>query len=74
MRSITLLPGVVFVLLLASAKANACSCIPPRPPCEAFGSAGAVFVGTVIDVSEERPSDPNNPDQVSWSQIAWNEG
>lgn len=48
MRSVTILPGILFVIALASANANACSCVTPRSPCESFGSASAVFVGTVI--------------------------
>ena len=48
MRSITILVGILFVITLASVNANACSCVSPRSPCEAYGSAAAVFVGTVI--------------------------
>jgi hypothetical protein len=32
---------------MATTEANACSCIGPRPPCEAYGQASAVFIGVV---------------------------
>jgi protocatechuate 3,4-dioxygenase beta subunit len=71
MRSITILLVTVFVLLLASGNANACSCVTPLPPCESYGSAAAVFVGTVIGVSEKKPSDSNDPDRVNWTPVAY---
>ena len=52
MRSITILLGIFFVVTLASANANACSCAAPGSPCESYGSASAVFVGTVISESQ----------------------
>lgn len=48
MRSMTILLGVLFVITLAGAKAHACSCVAPRSPCDSYGTASAVFVGTVI--------------------------
>lgn len=52
MRSISFLIGIVLILLLANSDAGACSCEGRRPPCEAYGAADAVFVGTVIGLSE----------------------
>lgn len=44
-----------FVLLLGSAtEAKACSCIPERPVCEAFGGSSAVFVGKVTGGAQQR--------------------
>lgn len=34
------------VLLALAARAEACTCMMPGPPCGAYGSASAVFVGT----------------------------
>jgi hypothetical protein len=31
-----------------------CSCLPPDPPCQAYGAASAVFVGLVTSVSFDR--------------------
>ncbi len=51
MRTKVLLFGaaVVFVLL-SSGRAFACSCAGGGQPCQEFGAAAAVFVGTVTDV------------------------
>src|ERR1044071_2981527 len=51
MRARGLLFGAAFLLvLLASGRAQACSCAGPGQPCQAFGSSAAVFVGTVTGV------------------------
>jgi carboxypeptidase family protein len=55
MRSVVLLPGVVILVLLASPAANACSCGGGGAPCESFGTASAVFAGTVIAVRDNPP-------------------
>lgn len=40
------------ILLLSSARTiNACSCLGPEPPCQAFGSASAVFSGRVAEIT-----------------------
>lgn len=31
-----------------------CSCLPPKPPCQAYGASSAVFVGLVTSVSIDR--------------------
>ena len=53
-----LLPAVAALLLLAGAAAEtrACSCMPDRPVCEAFGEASAVFVGRVVGAAERKTS------------------
>lgn len=56
MRSVVLLLGIVIVVLVASPVANACTCAGSSPPCESFGTADAVFAGTVIGQRmSERP-------------------
>ncbi len=57
MRSVVLLFGVVILLSFASQTVTACSCGGPGTPCESFGSAAAVFVGTVTGVRENERSD-----------------
>ena len=44
-----------FVLLALAARAEACSCAGPAPPCAAFGGSAAVFVGTATDVRVREP-------------------
>jgi len=56
MRKLILLIGSLAVLGLVTPVANACSCIGPRTPCEAFGTAAAVFVGTAIRTGRAEPS------------------
>lgn len=40
----------LFVVLFSAARAEGCTCMMPGPPCQAFGAASAVFVGTVTEV------------------------
>ena len=53
--------SLVFLLLLSAARANACTCMPPRPPCEAYRETPAIFIGLVTDIdafdktTNERP-------------------
>lgn len=47
-------PLVGVALHASSEQANACSCIPPRPPLEAFERADAVFAGDVVSISEPK--------------------
>lgn len=41
----------VLVLLLPGGRAEACSCLPARPPCETYWKTDAVFTGLVTDSS-----------------------
>ena len=68
MRPVLLLLGVVIVVLLASPAANACSCVGNGPPCESYGTASAVFAGTVIaDRVNERPKGERPKiDEIDW--------
>jgi hypothetical protein len=66
MRSVVLLPGVLIVLLLASPIANACTCAGAGSPCQDFGTAAAVFAGTVTSERiSERPKNRAATD-VDW--------
>ena len=58
MRYLVPLLGIVMCFCFASQTANACTCIGVGSACEAYGTAGAVFVGTVVSVREkERAKD-----------------
>ncbi|MDT7604437.1 MAG: hypothetical protein QOF61_2434, partial [Acidobacteriota bacterium] len=49
------LPSVaLFCLFITAGRVEACSCVPERPTCEAFGSATAIFVGKVVGAKEQR--------------------
>ena len=51
MRQTSCMVGVaLFVMTLSVANALGCSCAGPGTPCQGYGSASAVFVGTAIAV------------------------
>jgi hypothetical protein len=51
MRSFFVAIATVVLLAVSAVAAVACSCAGTQVPCQAFGEASAVFVGTVIDSS-----------------------
>ena len=58
MRHLVLSLGFVVLLGAAYQTAKACTCAGSGSPCDSYGSAAAVFVGTVVSVREkERPKD-----------------
>lgn len=71
MRLISMLLGTVVVLALASPAANACTCAAPRSPCEAYGTAAAVFVGTVAGEREIEQSQSTNPAELDWNPVKY---
>lgn len=50
MRSFLIATSAVALLALFAAEATACSCAGELVPCQAYGQASAVFVGTVIEI------------------------
>lgn len=50
MRRLFIATSIVSLLTLSAAKAFACSCAGELVPCQAYGQASAVFVGTVIEI------------------------
>ena len=69
MRAVVVLFGIVIVL--TSRTATACTCGGTGTPCESYGSAAAVFVGTVMDVRvNERPKQVN-PRDLDWFPVAF---
>ena len=52
MRRVLVFLGIAIVFSLASRNAMACTCAAAATPCEGFGTAAAVFVGTVTGVRD----------------------
>ncbi len=73
MRYLIVVIAVVGWLTVTTSVVQACSCITPGTPCESYGTASAVFVGTAVSVREmERPK-PG--DKAAWyHQRALGEG
>lgn len=80
MRTVVLLFGIVIVFSFAGQTAKACSCLSPGTPCESYGRAAAVFVGTVTgvrtseqpkakDVVERRKQE--DAGEIDWTPIAY---
>lgn len=53
--------AAVLPLILHVEQAEACSCLPPGPPAEAYQDATDVFVGRVLSVEEIEEMDPDFP-------------
>lgn len=64
MRHLIVLIGACALLGVFSSTANACSCAGPPSPCESYGSAAVVFVGTATGLRAEPRS---NQKQVDWT-------
>ncbi len=75
MRSKYCLVGVaLFTILLLSNNAYGCSCMGGETPCQAFGRATAVFVGTVTGVrTAQQPQARNREelDKLRRAEIDW---
>src|ERR1044072_7477855 len=44
--------AAVLILTALAARADACSCLDPGPPCQAYWNTDVVFVGTPLSVSQ----------------------
>lgn len=79
MRLVLVFFGIVIVLSLAGRNAMACTCMNPGAPCESYGKAAAVFVGTVTGVRDtERPTKDVNErrkledqGEIDWHPMAY---
>ncbi|MEN3329977.1 MAG: hypothetical protein V7638_4784 [Acidobacteriota bacterium] len=80
MRRVLVFFGVVIVFSLAGTNAMACSCMNPGTPCESYGKAAAVFVGTVTgvrdseqqkakDLTERRKQEDSG--EIDWTPMAY---
>ena len=72
MRSVVVVLGILISLSLAKQTVNACTCAGPRSTCESYGSASAVFVGTVISVRVNKPQKSNErAEEIDWTPVAF---
>jgi len=70
MRQVVLLLGLVITFALASSNVNACTCAGSGTPCESFGSADAVFVGTAVSAHENERKKEDQED-FNWTPRAF---
>jgi hypothetical protein len=68
-RSVLLTAAALLVLLASASTAEACSCFGTGGPCESFGAASAVFVGTVVDRTDR--SKPDEKGVVEWTPFVY---
>lgn len=61
MRHLIVFVGVLGLLAILGPGVNACTCARPGTPCESYGGADAVFVGTVTGVRSETKSSDWTP-------------
>jgi hypothetical protein len=69
-RGLLLTLACLFVVLVSARSADACSCVGPEAPCAAFGSASAVFVGTVTD-ARTRKFERKEKDEIDWTPVVF---
>lgn len=63
--------AALFLMLCASGRALGCSCITPGAPCQAFGSASAVFVGTVTGSGPRQHRQGEKAGDVDWTPVVF---
>lgn len=68
MRSSIILTVCLLLFGFAVESVQACSCIGPRMPCDAYGSAAAVFVGTPVSV---RLAERKKGEDLDWTPRAF---
>ena len=56
----------LLLLLLSVERANACSCMPRQPPCEAYAKTPAIFIGRVTQI-DPRLKDAKEPPYAHFS-------
>jgi len=66
-RSLLLTLGCLLLLLASAGRADACSCAGSKSPCAEFGSASAVFVGTVTGMRTTQPK-PGEKGEDAWER------
>jgi Carboxypeptidase regulatory-like domain len=67
MRHLIVFIGIFGLFAIFGPSVNACSCASPGTPCESYGHANAVFVGTVTGVSTEKRS----KNETGWTPLAF---
>lgn len=71
MRSVVVLLGILAAVLLSSQTVNACTCGGSGTPCESYGKAAAVFVGTVVAMRKNEPPKKSAREVVEWDPMAF---
>ena len=71
MRSVVVLLGILIVVSLSSQPVNACTCGGSGSPCESYGKAAAVFVGTAVAVQRNEPPKQKDRREVDWSPMVY---
>jgi 5-hydroxyisourate hydrolase-like protein (transthyretin family) len=69
MRYLIVLMTVVAWFGVMTAATQACSCAGQAAPCEGYGSASAVFAGTVIGTRQLEKPKPEDRDKWYWSRV-----
>jgi len=65
MRQLQCIVGAVLLVMMGfGASAMGCSCIRPGPPCQNYGGATAVFVGTPITEKTAERKPGNKPEDI----------
>jgi hypothetical protein len=68
MRHLIVFVGVLGLFAIFGPGVDACTCARRATPCESYGAAGAVFVGTVTGVRTENRSSKN---EINWRPLAF---
>jgi hypothetical protein len=72
MRSVVVLLGILLSFSLANQTVKACTCAGTRSTCESYGSANAVFVGTVVGVRVNKSQKSNErAEEIDWTPVAF---
>lgn len=69
MRYLILIVAIVGWLGVMAPAAQACSCIAPGPPCDSYGTAAAVFVGTAMNVRRAEPPPEGNVQPINYRRV-----
>lgn len=70
-RALLLTLASLLVTLVSAARADACSCMMPGPPCQEFGEASAVFVGTATGVVSKPHTSSAGGEDAGWGTRAF---
>ena len=71
MRSVVALVGILIAISLSSQTVHACSCGGKGTPCESYGDAAAVFVGTAVAVRRNEPPKQRDRKEENWLPMAY---
>lgn len=69
MRYVILMAVIVAWLGVMAPAAQACRCVTPGPPCDSYGTASAVFVGTATSVRRAEPAPEGSVQPLNYSRV-----